>query len=144
MQHGGAEHCGQVVQGHLVLTLEHIYEISSYYDGEGEGDDDGEEEAEADAPKEDPEVVALKEEIEQLEKSLSKTQSSLQYALDQCEEYSKTGYARKVAEMENMRRVRSVSTTRFYHMTLLIEPRVFYLVVAHYLNRQRINLQSVF
>jgi len=31
----------------------------------------------------------------------------LQYNLEQIEEYSKSGYARKVAEMENMKRVRS-------------------------------------
>lgn len=74
--------------------------------GEAGGDVD---DAAASAPSENPEVVALKAEIKELESSLSKTQSSLQYALDQCEEYSKTGYARKVAEMENMRRIRNVS-----------------------------------
>lgn len=60
---------------------------------------------------EDPEVVALKEEIAKLESELKSKKSSLSYVLDQVEEYSKSGYARAVAEMENMRRVRSVSAT---------------------------------
>jgi hypothetical protein len=60
-------------------------------------------------PVEDPEVVALKEEIASLESELKSKKSSLAYSLDQVEEYSKAGYARAVAEMENMRRVRSVS-----------------------------------
>lgn len=58
---------------------------------------------------EDPEVAALKEEIALLEAQLKTKKSSLSYALDQIDEYSKAGYARAVAEMENMRRVRSVS-----------------------------------
>ena len=58
---------------------------------------------------EDPEIVALKEEIAKLESELKSKQSTLAYTQDQVEEYSKTGYARKVAEMENMRRVRNVS-----------------------------------
>mmetsp|Transcript_4719 Transcript_4719/g.12015 ORF Transcript_4719/g.12015 Transcript_4719/m.12015 type:complete len:293 (-) Transcript_4719:92-970(-) len=73
-------------------------------EGDGEGGGGGDEEPQVE---EDPEVVALKAEIGDHEATLAKSQSSLQYALDQCEEYSKTGYARKVAEMENMRRVRS-------------------------------------
>ena len=58
---------------------------------------------------EDPEIVALKEEISQLESELKSKQATLAYTQDQVEEYSKSGYARKVAEMENMRRVRNVS-----------------------------------
>eukprot|EP00529_Nitzschia_sp_RCC80_P027805 CAMPEP_0113486548 /NCGR_PEP_ID=MMETSP0014_2-20120614/25053_1 /TAXON_ID=2857 /ORGANISM="Nitzschia sp." /LENGTH=258 /DNA_ID=CAMNT_0000380223 /DNA_START=227 /DNA_END=999 /DNA_ORIENTATION=+ /assembly_acc=CAM_ASM_000159 len=77
---------------------------SGEVDGEGGGGGDGDEEPQVE---EDPEVVALKAEIAEHEATLAKSQSSLQHALDQCEEYSKTGYARKVAEMENMRRVRS-------------------------------------
>eukprot|EP00980_Cylindrotheca_fusiformis_P030440 scaffold24812_cov171-Cylindrotheca_fusiformis.AAC.3 len=68
---------------------------------------ENEEEAEAAAVPEDPEVVALKEEIAKLEGELKAKQATLSYAQDQVEEYSKGGYARKVAEMENMRRVRS-------------------------------------
>jgi hypothetical protein len=60
-------------------------------------------------PEEDPELVALKEEIAQLESTLKNKKTTLSYTQDQVEEYSKAGYARKVAEMENMRRVRSVS-----------------------------------
>jgi flagellar motility protein MotE (MotC chaperone) len=60
-------------------------------------------------PKEDPEIVALKEEIAQLESTLKNKKTTLSYTQDQIEEFSKGGYARKVAEMENMRRVRSVS-----------------------------------
>jgi len=58
-------------------------------------------------PEEDPEVAALKKEIEELEGSLKYKKSTLSYTKDQAEEYSKAGYARKVAEMENMRRKRS-------------------------------------
>lgn len=56
---------------------------------------------------EDPEVTALKEEITNLESELKAKQSTLSYAQNQVDEYSKGGYARKVAEMENMRRIRS-------------------------------------
>lgn len=58
---------------------------------------------------EDPEVTALKQEIANLESDLKAKQSTLSYAQNQVDEFSKGGYARKVAEMENMRRVRSVS-----------------------------------
>jgi len=51
--------------------------------------------------------VALKEEIAKLESTLKSKKGTLSYSQDQVEEYSKGGYARKVAEMENMRRVRS-------------------------------------
>jgi len=63
------------------------------------------------APKEDPEVKAIKEEIAELEKTLKEKKSQIQYLQDSAERYSKAGYARKVAEMENMRRTRSVSTS---------------------------------
>mmetsp|Transcript_85616 Transcript_85616/g.247112 ORF Transcript_85616/g.247112 Transcript_85616/m.247112 type:complete len:266 (+) Transcript_85616:100-897(+) len=59
------------------------------------------------APEEDPEVTALKEEISKLESELKSRRASLSLVIDQVEEYSKAGYARAVAEMENMRRVRS-------------------------------------
>ncbi len=72
-----------------------------------EGEMDGDE---AETPEEDPEVTSLKEEIAKLESELKSKKASLSFALDQVEEYSKAGYARAVAEMENMRRVRSVST----------------------------------
>jgi len=85
-----------------------------------QGDAEGVEEAASDendpanteeeGPPEDPEVTALKESIATLEATLADKKSKLQYELEQCEEYSKSGYARKVADMENMKRVRSVSS----------------------------------
>jgi molecular chaperone GrpE (heat shock protein) len=70
--------------------------------------DDSTIEAEEDeGPPEDPEVTALKESIAELEATLADKKSKLQYELERCEEYSKSGYARKVADMENMKRVRS-------------------------------------
>ena len=78
-------------------------------DGEG----DGEEEKKEEEPKEDPEVAALKKEIAELETQLKSKRSTLQYTQDQAEEYTKAGYARKVAEMENMRRIRSVSEANY-------------------------------
>jgi len=98
--------------------------LMMFYDAQEEGDDlpqdaqnkdetvppheDSETEPEQE-PDEDPELTALKEEIEKLESAIKMKKSSLSYTLDQVQEYSKSGYARKVAEMENMRRVRSVS-----------------------------------
>lgn len=73
-----------------------------------EGEPVAEGEVQEEVP-EDPEMVALKEEIAALEGDLKAKQSTLSYAQDQVDEYSKGGYARKVAEMENMRRIRSVS-----------------------------------
>lgn len=58
---------------------------------------------------EDPETIALKEEIAKLEAELKEKRRQVEYTADQADEYSQAGYARKVAEMENMRRARSVS-----------------------------------
>ena len=66
----------------------------------------------ADEPQEeeeDPELKALKDEIAQLEQTLKDKRRTLAGTRDKADEYTKTGYARKVAEMENMRRARSVS-----------------------------------
>jgi hypothetical protein len=82
-------------------------ETESVEDSAGEGEDDADEKEEE--PQEDPEITALKEEIAALEATLKTKRSTLSYTQDQSEEYSKGGYARKVAEMENMRRARSVS-----------------------------------
>jgi hypothetical protein len=83
-------------------------------DGENGATEEGAEDGTADKkPAEDPEVTSLKEQIAELESALSSKKLQLEKALDQCEEYSKTGYARKVAEMENMRRVRSVRISTF-------------------------------
>ena len=59
-------------------------------------------------PVEDPEVIAMKEEITKMEQDIKSARRQLADINDQAEEYTKTGYARKVAEMENMRRARSV------------------------------------
>ena len=76
--------------------------------------DDEKEEEEEKKPEESPEVTDLKEKIAKLESTVAEKKSSLQYNLEQIEEYSKSGYARKVAEMENMKRVRSVSLFYFF------------------------------
>ena len=57
---------------------------------------------------EDPELKALKEEIGQLEEELKKARRKVADVSDRADDFTKTGYARKVAEMENMRRARSV------------------------------------
>jgi len=74
---------------------------------EGEKTTDDDEEEEETKVEDPPEVKELKERISELESTLTEKKSSLQYNLEKCEEYSKSGYARKVAEMENMKRVRS-------------------------------------
>lgn len=60
-------------------------------------------------PEEDAELIALKEEIKAAETLLKEKRRQLSYVADEAEEYTQAGYARKVAEMENMRRARSVS-----------------------------------
>ena len=79
--------------------------------GEESAGEDNDSPDEEEVPPEDPEVTAIKESIAELEGILADKKSKLQYELERCEEYSKRGYARKVADMENMKRVRSVSTT---------------------------------
>lgn len=54
--------------------------------------------------KEDPEMVALKAEITELETTLKAARTKLAYTSDKADDYSKAGYARKVAEMESLRR----------------------------------------
>jgi hypothetical protein len=61
------------------------------------------------AVEEDPEIVAMKDEISKLEMEIKNARRQLADINDRADDYSKTGYARKVAEMENMRRARSVS-----------------------------------
>jgi hypothetical protein len=91
-----------------------------------EGDDEEAEHVSADLvteeePKEEEkeaepedELTTLKKEIATLEATLKSKRNTVQYTKDTAEEYSKAGYARKVAEMENMRRVRSVSLSYNY------------------------------
>jgi len=52
--------------------------------------------------------MALKEEIAELEDALKSKRRQLRETQDTADRYTKTGYARKVAEMENMRRARSM------------------------------------
>ncbi|KAL7578603.1 hypothetical protein ACA910_009754 [Epithemia clementina (nom. ined.)] len=54
----------------------------------------------------DPELQALKDETAKLEALLKEKRRSLALLRDMADDYTKTGYARKVAEMENMRRAR--------------------------------------
>lgn len=75
----------------------------------GEQEEPQEEQEEEEPPQEDPELVALKEEIASLESKIKETRRKTMAVSDRADEYSKEGYARKVAEMENMRRARSVS-----------------------------------
>mmetsp|Transcript_30171 Transcript_30171/g.64688 ORF Transcript_30171/g.64688 Transcript_30171/m.64688 type:complete len:278 (+) Transcript_30171:193-1026(+) len=82
----------------------HMAEEDEASEGTEGTDDEGEDE---EGPPEDPEVTALKESIAELEAALADKKSKLQYELEQCDDYSKGGYARKVADMENMKRVRS-------------------------------------
>lgn len=78
------------------------------YDAFEEGRNHEEADDVVDEPVDNPEIVALKEEISDLESELKERKATLSYELERVEEYSKAGYARAVAEMENMRRVRSV------------------------------------
>ena len=68
-----------------------------------------ESEEEEEQEPEDAELVALKEEIAQMEDTLKQRRRKLADTEDAADGYTKTGYARKVAEMENMRRARGVS-----------------------------------
>eukprot|EP00977_Amphora_coffeiformis_P019629 scaffold7349_cov173-Amphora_coffeaeformis.AAC.110 len=77
-------------------------------DTEARSGEEAQEEAVEEEPAEDPELLAIKEEIAKLESTLKEKRRELAYTSDKAEEYSKSGYARKVAEMENMRRARSM------------------------------------
>ena len=68
---------------------------------------------------EDPEIVAIKEEIAKMEQEIKSARRQLADINDRADDYTKTGYARKVAEMENMRRARSVSGTMFLMIVFL-------------------------
>jgi len=74
-------------------------------DEENEPAEEDEEEKEE---QEDPELKALKEEIAQLEQDLKNARRKVADVSDRADDFTKTGYARRVAEMENMRRARSV------------------------------------
>jgi len=74
---------------------------------EEEDNDENNEDETPEEPKEDPEVTKIKEENAELEASLKSKREKIQYLQDSADDYSKAGYARKVAQMENMRRARS-------------------------------------
>ena len=78
-------------------------------DAAAEGETAATDEGEPEPAPEDPEVTAIKNEIADLEKQLKEKKSQVDYLQDAADLNSKAGYARKVAEMENMRRARSVS-----------------------------------
>jgi len=65
-----------------------------------------EEEKEPKVQVEDPALTALKKEIADLESALKAKTRQLSVTQEQAERYTKTGYARRVAEVENMRRLR--------------------------------------
>lgn len=68
------------------------------------------EEEEPEEPPEDPEIVALKEEIANQESALKGRQATLERLQEDVDKYSKAGYARRVAQMEDMKRIRLVRT----------------------------------
>lgn len=63
-------------------------------------------------------VGLLKQEIAALEAELKATRRQVADVSDRADEYTKSGYARAVAEMENMRRARSVRTNA--HCSLIV------------------------
>jgi molecular chaperone GrpE (heat shock protein) len=90
--------------------------------GESEGDaaaeesaaspDGGDQQAEGEEeqPKENPEVTAIKEEIAALEAKVKSRRNDLASIIDSVETYSKAGYARKVAEMDQIRKMRGAAS----------------------------------
>ena len=68
-------------------------------------------EAEEEEPEEDPEITAMKKEINELESLLKQKNRDLNNMERMVEEYTKGGYARKVAEMESFRRRQSMLST---------------------------------
>lgn len=60
---------------------------------------------ESEEPEEDPEVVELKENIAKLEVQLRAKRVSLSQVQDEAEQYSREGYARKIADIETERKM---------------------------------------
>uniref|UniRef100_A0A7S4JV35 Uncharacterized protein n=1 Tax=Odontella aurita TaxID=265563 RepID=A0A7S4JV35_9STRA len=77
---------------------------------EGEGD--------AEEPEEDPEVTEIKAKIAELEAEIKAKKSSLDQVKESIDRYTEGGYLRKVAEMDQIRKMRGVSPSlpscRFY------------------------------
>jgi hypothetical protein len=71
------------------------------------------EEEPAEAP-EDPAVTALKEAIANAESDLKGKKATLDRIEEDVEKYTKSGYARRVAQVEDMKRIRMVRSVFFY------------------------------
>ena len=82
-------------------------EAAAKASAEGDQSEGGEEEQQ---PKEDPEVTAIKEEIANLEAKIKSRRNDLASIIDSVETYSKAGYARKVAEMDQIRKMRGAAS----------------------------------
>lgn len=91
----------------IVSELEEVVEIT---ESENENQNDDDEETKQLQEDIDAETKAIKLEINQFEMDLKGKRRTLDYYNDLADEYTKAGYARKVAEMETMRRTRSVSS----------------------------------
>ena len=104
--------------GEPVNTDDEVVEEGFVADGAEEQFDEQADEEQPVEEEEDPELVALKAEIAKLETDLKEKRRQVEYTSDQADEYSQAGYARKVAEMENMRRARSVSRAVFMSITV--------------------------
>lgn len=72
---------------------------------------DADEPAEESPPPLDPEIVALKESIASLESDLKAKKSQLSSLKETADTYSSTGYARKVASVENNKRLRGANNS---------------------------------
>mmetsp|Transcript_54586 Transcript_54586/g.63016 ORF Transcript_54586/g.63016 Transcript_54586/m.63016 type:complete len:278 (+) Transcript_54586:104-937(+) len=108
LQHMCPRSCNSYNNNMLLFMSEEQEETIASSSGHDNKDNENEvKEAEEEKPEDPPELKDLKEKIAELESTLVAKKSSLQYNLEQCEEFSKSGYTRKVAEMENMKRVRS-------------------------------------
>lgn len=80
---------------------------------EEDKDDNEEEEAEEEGekePEEDPEITSLKEQISTLESQLKQKNRDLNNIQSLSDNYTKGGYARKVAEMESFRRSQNAAS----------------------------------
>ena len=86
--------------------------------------EEGEEESdENEEPEEDPEVTAIKKEISELETNLKQKNRDLDSLEKLSEQYTRGGYARKVAEMEGFRKSRNVSLlTCLFCLYVLFDP----------------------
>jgi hypothetical protein len=97
---------------------------------------------------EDPEIVTIKEEISKLEMDIKNARRQLADLNDRADDYTKTGYARKVAEMENMRRARSVCCCYIVRcffvvvMLLLMKSRSTHRSLVLIINKHNRNIHS--